>query len=40
MIRDKTIHKIAIIPINTNYALVFILASAGTYIKEFIHSDL
>jgi len=40
MVRDKIIHKVNVIPINHNYALVFILASAGTYIKEFIHGDL
>lgn len=40
MVRDKIVHKVNIVPVNSNYALVFVLASAGTYIKEFIHGDL
>ncbi len=40
MIRDKIIHAIKIIPINEHYSVVYLLASAGTYIKEFIHGDL
>ncbi|CAD8085407.1 unnamed protein product [Paramecium sonneborni] len=40
MIRDKIIHSLQIKQINEKWLLVYILSSAGTYIKEFIHSDL
>lgn len=40
MVRDKTIHKLKIKKINDNWLLVYVLSSAGTYIKEFIHGDL
>ena len=40
MVRDKTIHRLRIRKINTFTYIVFVLSSAGTYIKEFIHSDL
>ena len=39
LIRDKIIHKIHLEYINDNYDLCFLLTSAGTYVKEFIHSD-
>ena len=40
LMRDKIIHKIHLEYINENYDLCFLLTSAGTYVKEFIHSDL
>ena len=40
MVRDKVIHKLKVKEINQNSYVVFVLASAGTYIKEFIHGDL
>lgn len=40
MIRDKTIHRLKIRKVNAYTYVVFVLSSAGTYIKEFIHSDL
>ena len=40
MIRDKEIYKLKAIKIKRNYMILHLLASAGTYIKEFVHSDL
>ncbi|CAK74082.1 unnamed protein product (macronuclear) [Paramecium tetraurelia] len=40
MVRDKIIHSLLIKKINEKWLLVYVLSSAGTYIKEFIHSDL
>lgn len=40
MVRDKFCHKLKIKRINDFCYLVFVLSSAGTYIKEFIHGDL
>ncbi|CAD8076955.1 unnamed protein product [Paramecium primaurelia] len=40
MVRDKIIHSLLIKQINEKWLLVYLLSSAGTYIKEFIHSDL
>lgn len=40
MIRDKIIHSLKINKINNKWLIVYVLSSAGTYIKEFIHSDL
>ena len=40
MSRDKTIHRLKVHRINELSCLVFVFASAGTYIKEFIHGDL
>ena len=40
MVRDKFVHKLKIKRINDFCYLVFVLSSAGTYIKEFIHGDL
>lgn len=38
--RDKIIHDIHLHPLNDNWCLAFVLSSAGTYIKEFVHGDL
>ncbi len=40
MTRRKVIHRLKGSSINAHYHVVFVLASAGTYIKEFIHGDL
>lgn len=40
LIRDKVIHKIYLHPLNENYFVCLLMTSAGTYVKEFIHSDL
>ena len=40
MVRDKVIHKLKVHRINRNWCVVFVLSSAGTYIKEFVHGDL
>ena len=40
MLREKVIHRIHIHQINRKFGLCFLLTSAGTYVKEFIHSDL
>jgi tRNA pseudouridine synthase 10 len=40
MVRDKIIHKLKINRLSENWFVVFILGSAGTYIKEFVHGDL
>lgn len=40
MDRKKTILKLDAKLINDNFMVINVLASAGTYIKEFIHSDL
>jgi len=40
MVRDKLVHKVNVVPVNNSYGLVYVLASAGTYIKEFVHGDL
>ena len=40
MDRAKVIYKMDAIKINDHFLIVNILASAGTYIKEFVHSDL
>lgn len=39
-VRDKVIHKVYVHPVMDYISLVFVFASAGTYIKEFIHGDL
>jgi len=39
-IRKKTIHKISCHLINSHFIIVDLETEAGTYIKEFIHSDL
>ena len=40
MDRNKIIYKIDATKINDHFMIVNVLASAGTYIKEFVHSDL
>jgi len=40
MIRDKKIHKLKCTWINSRWFELRIIASAGTYIKEFVHGDL
>jgi len=39
-VRDKVIHRLHATYINQHYMHVCLLASAGTYIKEFVHGDL
>lgn len=38
-VREKYIHSMTIERINSHYAVVTLRASAGAYIKEFIHGD-
>jgi tRNA pseudouridine synthase 10 len=40
MTRKKVIHKLKAFPINDFSFVLFVLSSAGTYIKEFVHGDL
>lgn len=40
MNRKKTIHNMKVELINPHYAIVELTTQAGTYIKEFVHSDL
>eukprot|EP00347_Sterkiella_histriomuscorum_P020730 403336698 len=40
MVRDKQIYKVHAEYINQHYFVLHVLASAGTYIKEFVHGDL
>lgn len=40
MNRSKMIHKVKVFKVNPQSYVVFVLSSAGTYIKEFIHGDL
>lgn len=40
MIRDKEIYRVKAVKVKPNYLILHILASAGTYIKEFVHGDL
>lgn len=40
MTRDKNIYKTILQPISKYTAVCFLLSSAGTYIKEFVHGDL
>lgn len=39
-VREKVIHRLKATYINQHYMHVCLLASAGTYIKEFVHGDL
>ena len=39
-VREKVIHRLRATYINQHYMHVCLLASAGTYIKEFVHGDL
>ena len=38
--RDKKVFRLKAEYINAHYMLLHVLASAGTYIKEFVHGDL
>jgi hypothetical protein len=40
MDRNKMIYSLKVEKISDNFMIVNVLASAGTYIKEFVHSDL
>lgn len=40
MVRDKTIYKLKVQRVNDHHFILHLLASAGTYIKEFVHGDL
>jgi tRNA pseudouridine synthase 10 len=40
MVRDKVVYKLKAEYINQHYFVLHVLASAGTYIKEFVHGDL
>ena len=40
MNREKKVYKVAVKKVNAFCYVVFVLGSAGTYIKEFIHGDL
>ena len=40
MTRDKMIYKMKAEYINCHYFVLHVIASAGTYIKEFVHGDL
>ena len=40
MVRDKLIYKMKAEYINQHYFVLHMIASAGTYIKEFVHGDL
>jgi len=40
MIREKVIHKLKAVYVNEHYMVLFVMSSAGTYIKEFVHGDL
>ncbi len=38
--REKIIYKIGLEKINNSIYVCYLSTSAGTYIKEFVHSDL
>jgi tRNA pseudouridine synthase 10 len=40
LIRDKTIHRLKMHLVSNHSAILEVWASAGTYIKEFVHGDL
>ena len=40
MTRDKMIYRMYAVPVSSTIIILHLLASAGTYIKEFVHSDL
>ena len=40
MVRDKVIHRVRVEWLNEKFGVCFVLSSAGTYIKEFVHGDL
>jgi len=39
-VRERTIEKIVCTNINNQFMYVDLLTQAGTYVKEFVHSDL
>eukprot|EP00760_Papus_ankaliazontas_P015750 PhM_4_TR16705/c0_g1_i1/m.87094/K07583/PUS10; tRNA pseudouridine synthase 10 len=39
MTRDRAIHSVSINVVNAHWAVVDLVTSAGTYVKEFVHSD-
>ena len=40
MHREKIIYRLNATWINDHFFVLFLLSSAGTYIKEFVHGDL
>lgn len=40
LVRDKYIYRMKAVKVNDNYAILHLLAGAGTYIKEFVHGDI
>ena len=40
LVRKKIIHMIRAFCIDKKHIALYLLASAGTYIKEFVHGDL
>ena len=40
MHREKIIYRLSATWINDHFFVLLLLSSAGTYIKEFVHSDL
>jgi tRNA pseudouridine synthase 10 len=40
MVRDKLIHCLKMHQVSKHSAVLEVWASAGTYIKEFVHGDL
>lgn len=40
MIRKKYIYKLKAYLLSGNHFVLYVLSSAGTYIKEFVHGDL
>jgi tRNA pseudouridine synthase 10 len=39
-VRDKVVYKLKAVLMNDHFMVLHVLASAGTYIKEFVHGDL
>ena len=40
LVREKFVYGLRASIINNHYMQLFVIASAGTYIKEFVHGDL
>jgi tRNA pseudouridine synthase 10 len=40
MVRHKVIHRLKVRQVSPTLAVLLVLSSAGTYIKEFVHGDL
>lgn len=40
MVRDKVVHSLKMHLVSRRSAVLEVWASAGTYIKEFVHGDL